>query len=90
MPDLLAALVQTEYFWGRVKDAPCGVGGRRERTRPEQFLQLPFSMPSIQEQERAIDMFNSIGSVRGLQAETAAKLDALMPAILDKAFRGEL
>jgi type I restriction enzyme S subunit len=25
-----------------------------------------------------------------LQAETAAELDALMPSILDKAFRGEL
>jgi len=27
---------------------------------------------------------------RGLQIETAAELDALLPAILDRAFKGEL
>jgi hypothetical protein len=28
--------------------------------------------------------------LKGRQAETAAELDALLPAILDKAFKGEL
>jgi type I restriction enzyme S subunit len=31
-----------------------------------------------------------VDALKGLQAETAAELDALMPAILDRAFRGEL
>jgi hypothetical protein len=30
------------------------------------------------------------GALKRLQAETAAELDALLPAILDKAFKGEL
>ena len=30
------------------------------------------------------------GTLKRLQAETAAELDALLPSILDKAFRGEL
>jgi hypothetical protein len=29
-------------------------------------------------------------SLKRLQAETAAELDAMLPSILDKAFRGEL
>ena len=29
-------------------------------------------------------------ALKRLQAETAAELDALLPAILDKAFKGEL
>jgi type I restriction enzyme S subunit len=29
-------------------------------------------------------------ALKRLQAETAAELDALLPSILDKAFRGEL
>ena len=66
------------------------MGARRERTRPEQFLELPFSMPSVDQQARAIGMFNSIAKARRLQSETTPKLDALMPAILDKAFKGEL
>ena len=31
-----------------------------------------------------------VDALKKLQAETAAELDALMPSILDKAFRGEL
>jgi type I restriction enzyme S subunit len=31
-----------------------------------------------------------VDALNRVQAETAAKLDALLPAILDKAFKGEL
>ena len=31
-----------------------------------------------------------VAALKRLQAETAAELDALLPAILDKAFKGEL
>jgi len=31
-----------------------------------------------------------VDALKGLQAETAAELDALLPSILDKAFKGEL
>jgi type I restriction enzyme, S subunit len=33
---------------------------------------------------------NEVDSLKRLQAETASELDALLPAILDRAFRGEL
>lgn len=90
LPEYLAALVPTEFFWGRLKDATRGVGARRERTRPEQFLQLEFSMPSLKDQKRAVAMFTAINAVQGLQRETASEMDAMLPAILDKAFKGEL
>ena len=32
---------------------------------------------------------SEVGALKRLQAETAAELDALLPAILDKAFEGE-
>jgi type I restriction enzyme S subunit len=31
-----------------------------------------------------------VDALKRLQAETAAELDALLPSILDKAFKGEL
>ena len=31
-----------------------------------------------------------VAALKRLQAETAAELDTLLPAILDKAFKGEL
>jgi len=35
-------------------------------------------------------MLGKVGELKCLQAETAAELDALLPSILDRAFKGEL
>lgn len=67
-----------------------GVGARRERTRPEQFLQMELPMPVIEQRRIAIETFDKLATLKGLQAEIAAELDALLPAVLDRAFKGEL
>jgi type I restriction enzyme, S subunit len=90
LPEYLAMLVPTEYFWGRLKDATRGVGARRERTRPEQFLNLRIAMPSLEQQRRAVEMFRPLSELQAFQADTARELDALLPAIVDKAFKAEL
>ncbi len=89
-PDYVRAIVRTEWFWGRLKNATRGVGARRERTRPEQFLALEIPMPDVGQQEAAEQIFSKVGLLKGLQLETSVQLDALMPSILDKAFRGEI
>lgn len=90
LPDYLASIVSTEFFWERLKGATRGVGARRERTRPEQFLQLEFSFPALSDQQRAVAIFSRVRAARELQAQTAVEIDAILPAIIDKAFRGEL
>jgi len=90
LSEYMAAIVSTKYFWGKLKDATRGVGDRRERTRPEQFLQLEFPMPKISDQRYALELFGRISDVRRLQAETTIELDAMVPAILDQAFQGRL
>jgi type I restriction enzyme S subunit len=89
-PDYFNALVRTEWFWGRLQQATRGVGARRERTRPEQFLTIEMAMPDVYQQERAEAVFSRLNTLKHLQTETAAELDALLPAILDRAFKGEL
>ena len=88
--DYFAALVRTEWFWSRLKDATRGVGARRERTRPEQFLNIEIPLPELAQQHQAVKIFEQIAPLKRLQTETAAELDAMLPSILDKAFRGEL
>lgn len=55
---------------------------------------FPIPIPALVEQRRIVaeldTMRAKIGAVKSLQAETAAELDAMLPAILDKAFKGEL
>jgi type I restriction enzyme S subunit len=48
----------------------------------------------IREQQRIVEYLDGlagqVAALTRLQSETAAELDALLPSILDKAFRGEL
>jgi type I restriction enzyme S subunit len=89
-PRYLASIVRTEWFWSKLANATRGAGARRERTRPEQFLQVELPMPDVEQQKRAERPLAEVDALTRLQAETAAQLEALLPAILDKAFKGEL
>ncbi len=55
---------------------------------------LEITLPPLSEQHRivaALDTLQAeVDALKRLQTETAAELDAMMPAILDRAFRGEL
>jgi type I restriction enzyme S subunit len=55
-----------------------------------------LSLPQIPvaDQRRIVayldDLQEQVDTLKALQAEASGELDALMPSILDKAFRGEL
>jgi len=89
-PGYLAPIVRTDWFWNRLTQATRGVGARRERTRPEQFLNVEIPMPDSRSQAIGERVFAEVDALKRLQTETAAELDALLPAILDRAFKGEL
>jgi len=86
----LATLVRTEWFWSKLAGATRGVGARRERTRPEQFLSIEIPMPDYAQQERGEASFAEVDALKRLQGETAEELNALLPSIIDRAFKGEL
>jgi len=56
--------------------------------------QVPVPVPPFEEQKRIVHELHIIQSevdqIKALHAETAAELDALLPALLDCAFKGEL
>lgn len=55
---------------------------------------IPFAAPPLPEQRRIVAELDAlqaeVDALKRLQAETAAELDALLPALLDRAFKGEL
>jgi len=55
---------------------------------------VPIPVPPLPEQRRIVAELDAlqaeVDALKRLQAETAAELAALLPAILDKAFKGEL
>ena len=55
---------------------------------------LPIALPTLPEQRDILAELDAlqieIDRLRTVQSDTAAELDALLPAILDRAFKGEL
>lgn len=55
---------------------------------------LPIALPDLAAQRRVVGELDAlqakVDELKRLQAETQAELDALLPSILDRAFRGEL
>lgn len=90
IPEYLQALLPTEWFWGRLGSATRGVGARRERTRPEQFLRVSIPMPTVIDQIWAARTFQKLQSVQDQRHTMDGQLNALLPAVLDHAFRREL
>lgn len=55
---------------------------------------LKFPCPPLEEQRRIVAYLDGlqgkVDALKALQAQTQAELDALLPSVLDKAFKGEL
>lgn len=90
LPEYMDALVLTPWFHAALKNATHGQGARRERVRPERFLELEMPIPGIDHQAKAAAMFAKLSLVSGLRTAAAAELDALLPSILDRVFKGAL
>jgi type I restriction enzyme, S subunit len=57
---------------------------------PAQVLAHELWLPPISWQNRLAEVQTEVDALQHLEAETAAELEALLPAILDRAFKGEL
>ena len=88
-PAYLAELVRTRWFWSRLAAATQGVGARRERTKPERFLSLEMLMPTLDRQLRVVKWVDELHELRRFNAAATAELQALLPAVLDRAFNGK-
>lgn len=79
-------LVKTEWFWSRLQEATRGVGARRERTRPEQFLNIELAMPAIDDQLRIVEILKQQNALKARHAAIRRANAALIPATLERVF----
>ena len=89
-PEVLDVYFRTPSIWPALAGASTGTNVRRRRLNPSDFLNYRMPLPSKPVQEKLRQVKSRADSVRKLQSETAAELAALLPSILDKAFKGEL
>ncbi|MCC6928189.1 MAG: restriction endonuclease subunit S [Gemmatimonadaceae bacterium] len=84
--EYLGELVRTEWFWSLLQDATRGVGARRERTRPEQFLQIELPLPELEDQLRIVQIVRRQTEAKANLATIRQANAALLPATLERLF----
>jgi len=74
--------------------APLSKGSASPHLNIGSLRRFDLILPPLAEQRRIVSELDAlqaaVDALKRLQAETAAELDALLPAILDRAFKGEL
>lgn len=90
LPEVLDVHFRNPHIWPALAGASTGTNVRRRRLNPQDFLRYQMPLPSMQTQLRLRSVMQELAKLNPLYKETDSELDALFPAILDKAFRGEL
>jgi type I restriction enzyme S subunit len=88
--EFVAGYFKSPFVWKEVAAGSKGLGDRRQRVQPERILSHKIWLPPMEWQNRIAQVQMQVDALKNIQAQTAAELDALLPSILDKAFKGEL
>lgn len=88
--DFLWAYFRSPKVWIEVAAGSKGIGHRRQRIHPEHILSYQILLPPIDWQYRISKIQAEFDRLKDLRKQNIAKLDVLLPSILDKAFKGEL
>ena len=89
-PEVLDTFFRMPSVWQELAGSSTGTNVRRRRLNPQDFLAYKLPLPSREVQSNFRAVKERIAGLTREQAATAAELDALLPAILDRAFKGEL
>lgn len=90
LPEVLDTHFRSPVVWPRLSGASTGTNVRRRRLNPKDFLKYEFPLPSRRDQEVLYRVRSPVDRLKELQQKSSTELDALLPSILDKAFKGEL
>jgi len=89
----LHRLVRYKDFRDDAETHMKGTAGQ-QRVQQSFFTQKQIPVPPLEEQQSIVTYLDNlqakVETMKRVQAETSAELDALLPSILDKAFKGEL
>lgn len=89
-PGYLRFYFLTDKGMELIRAASPGGAGRNRTLGLESLANIPVPVLSFEDQLWFDTLQAEVRSLRQMQSETAAELDALLPAILARAFKGEL
>lgn len=89
-PDFLCFYLLTPEGMEQVREASPGGAGRNRTLGLAKLEQIRVPVPPIDRQQEFSALQAKVAAIREAQAANQAELDALLPAVLDRAFKGEL
>jgi type I restriction enzyme, S subunit len=90
LPEVVDIYFRSPEIWPSLSGQSGGTNVRRRRLNPNDFLNLQMPWPDQATQSVIKQCVSRVSAIGAIQSETAAELDAMVPAILDRAFKGEL
>lgn len=90
LPEVLDVYFRTPSVWSSLAEASTGTNVRRRRLNPVDFLEYKMPVPPTGVQNTLRKVKAKMDILKTVQSETSVEIEALLPSILDRAFRGEL
>lgn len=90
LPEVLDVYFRSPEVWPQLAEISTGTNVRRRRLHPSAFLKYEIPLPSLAVQNKLRKIKKHADAVRRHRESSSLQFDALLPSILDKAFRGEL
>jgi type I restriction enzyme S subunit len=90
LPEVLDIYFRIPSVWPEIAGSSTGTNVRRRRLNPSDFLAYKMPLPSMATQLKLREVRQQATELKRLHDETAAELAALMPSILDRAFKNGL
>ena len=88
LPGYFYLLTTTKRLWDTLQNLSTGMGGRRERVKPNDFLTIKVALPSVDEQRRIVEVLEAVDKqVQALNDElekAATALDLLITHLLSR------
>lgn len=90
LPEVLDFYFRSPDIWPSLSGTSTGTNVRRRRLKPADFLKFRMPLPSRTVQYQLREIVKRTAAMHENVATMITQLDAMLPSILDKAFKGEL
>lgn len=88
LPEFFRLRTMQPDFWDQLALLSKGMGGRRERLSPRDFLTIDFSLPPISAQRDAVELLSSVEWTASKAADDLSALRALRTHLLSSLLSG--
>jgi len=88
--EFLRCWLLTDEGMAYILEASPGAAGRNRTLGLKKLMTIPVPVPPLEEQKKLSRLSARAAATRETQAAVAMELEDIMPALLDRAFRGEL